>query len=515
MQAKQVCVIGSGVSGLTTAKTFIEAGYEVRVFEKQSGLGGVWEKSRNYPGLTIQSPRDTYAFPDYPMPASYPEWPTAEQMRNYLASYAEHFGITPKIRFQTEVTQIKRKTTETPGWLVSIQFRDQVSGQITQEQLEFDFVVVCTGTFSIPQQPSLPGKEDFITSGGQILHTTEFNNASIVEGKRVVVVGLGKSATDIATMSANLASECTMVFRQIPWKIPKFFLGVVNVKYILLTRFAESWLPYRQLRGMEWVLHTLGKPLVWAFWRINEILLRYQLSLDTCGMLPEKPLNKWVIAAIALETPNFYNYVRSGKIQTKKTEIKQFVSGGVELATGEYIPADIVVFGTGFRQDVPFLEADYRRLIINEQGNFQLYRNLIHPHIQQLGFVGYNSSKFCPLTSDISSQWLVEYFQGKLNLPSPQKMLEEIAVEWQWKQKEWESSLYNGTSIFPFSFHYIEELMEDMGIKSHPTSWTQMIKMILPVSPSNYQQIRQILKSRRCESLDDTTVQNSEQVSIA
>ncbi|AUT02699.1 K+ transport protein [Nostoc sp. CENA543] len=515
MQTKKVCVIGAGVSGLVTARNFIETGYEVTVFETQAGIGGVWEKSRVYPGLTIQSPRDTYAFPDYPMPASYPEWPTAEQTRNYLISYAEHFGVTPRIRFQTEVTQVTRKTSEIPKWLVNIRFRDQVSGELQQEQLEFDFVVVCTGIFHIPYQPSLPGKEEFIAAGGQVLHTTEFNNTSIVEGKRVVVVGLGKSATDIATLSADVSAKCTMVFRQIPWKIPKFFLGKVNIKYVLLTRFAESWLPYRKLEGMEWLLHSIGKPLVWAFWRINEILLRYQLKLDACGMIPDQPLTKWVVSSIALETPNFYQYVASGKIQAKKTEIKRFVADGVELATGEHIPADIVVFGTGFRQDVPFLAAEDRQTLIDKQGNFQLYRNIIHPHIPNLGFVGYNSSKFCPLTSDINSQWLLEYFQGNLNLPTPQKMLEEIALEWQWKKQEWEYGLHHGTSIFPFSFHYIDELMSDMGIVDTSPIWQKILKNISPMSPANYQRIRQTLKLRRPSYVDSFTIKPRETVGVS
>ncbi|XHR82314.1 MAG: hypothetical protein ACFKPT_29815 [Gloeotrichia echinulata GP01] len=70
------------------AKTFLEEGYDVTVFEKKLGLGGVWEKSRSYPELTSQSTADTYGFCDYPMPKSYPDWPSAEQIRNYLESYA-------------------------------------------------------------------------------------------------------------------------------------------------------------------------------------------------------------------------------------------------------------------------------------------------------------------------------------------------------------------------------------------------------------------------------------------
>jgi len=84
MNIRHIGVIGAGISGLVTAKTLIEAGYEVTVFEKQKGLGGVWEKSRSYVGQGTQNTKDTYHFTDYPIPISYPEWPTAKQMESYL-----------------------------------------------------------------------------------------------------------------------------------------------------------------------------------------------------------------------------------------------------------------------------------------------------------------------------------------------------------------------------------------------------------------------------------------------
>lgn len=169
---KRVCVIGAGISGLVAAKTFLAEGYEVTVFEKQKSLGGVWEKSRAYPGLTTQNPRDTYAFSDYPMPNSYPEWPSAAQIQTYLESYSQHFGVTPKIHFQAEVTRVELKVGLQIKWIVSIIFLDN---QVRQKIYEFDFVLICNGIFNITNQPLLPGKEAFIVAGGKILHSTEFN----------------------------------------------------------------------------------------------------------------------------------------------------------------------------------------------------------------------------------------------------------------------------------------------------------------------------------------------------
>ncbi|MDJ0616812.1 MAG: NAD(P)/FAD-dependent oxidoreductase [Calothrix sp. MO_192.B10] len=489
MYIKNICVIGAGISGLVTAKTFIEVGYDVTVFEKQKGLGGVWEKSRTYPGLTTQNTRDTFCFSDFPMPESYPEWPTAEDMRNYLQSYAEYFGVTPRINFQTEVTNVSRKEKDNPGWVV------KTKGKTGEQEREFDFVFICNGTFSIPKIPNIPGREEFIASGGKILHSTDFNSAEQIVGKRLVVVGFGKSATDVATFAADKAKECNLVFRRAIWKIPRFFLGKLNVKYILLTRFAEAWLPYRQLRGGERLLHTVGKPLVWAFWRTNEFIVRRQLDLDGCGMLPEHPMER-VDCTTNIVSESFFTYLRSGKIKAQKTEISRFVPGGVELANGKFISADMVIFGTGFRQDIPFLEPKYRQLLIDQQNNFHLYRHLIHPEIPQMGFVGYNSSFFSQLTSEVGAWWLLEYINGNLSLPSLEQMYAEIQAELDWIQKKLAVSTTSAACIVPFTLRYLDQLMTDMGATSPEPIWQGIPQVMMPVDPLIYGEARRKLPSQ-------------------
>ena len=57
---KKVGIIGAGIAGLCTAKTFKRFGYQVTVFEKEADVGGVWSASRRYPGLTTQNPRSIF-----------------------------------------------------------------------------------------------------------------------------------------------------------------------------------------------------------------------------------------------------------------------------------------------------------------------------------------------------------------------------------------------------------------------------------------------------------------------
>ncbi|NSL85816.1 NAD(P)-binding protein [Chitinophaga sp. Mgbs1] len=60
-------IIGAGVSGLVTAKTFLEGNHHVTVLEKTSGIGGVWKRDHCYFGASTQTTRDEYAFSDYPI----------------------------------------------------------------------------------------------------------------------------------------------------------------------------------------------------------------------------------------------------------------------------------------------------------------------------------------------------------------------------------------------------------------------------------------------------------------
>ena len=76
--------------------------------------------------------------------------------------------------------------------------------------------------------------------------------------------------------------------------MPKFFFGFVNLKYILTTRFSESLFRYRTLRGFDRVVHTVGRPAVWLFWRAIERVLRATHGLGRTGLVPEGRIEKVV-----------------------------------------------------------------------------------------------------------------------------------------------------------------------------------------------------------------------------
>src|SRR5215213_1098106 len=113
---KTIGIIGAGLSGLVAAKTCLEYGYHVKIFEKEKELGGVWSSSRRYPGITTQNTKDTYCFSDFPMPKNFPEWPDGEQVQAYLEAYAKKYNVFPLIQFSHEIEHTGFQNNQ---WLIA------------------------------------------------------------------------------------------------------------------------------------------------------------------------------------------------------------------------------------------------------------------------------------------------------------------------------------------------------------------------------------------------------------
>ena len=491
-------IVGAGLSGLVTAKTLLEEGFEVTVYERDEEVGGVWARSRRYPGLATQNPRDTYAFSDFPMPRTYPEHPSGEQVQAYLAAYADRFGVTERIRFGTAV---EHAAPHGDGWTVRAAAPDQ-GGSRTDR---FDFLAICNGTFSDPYIPAFRGLDAFQAAGGTVLHSSWLTDAEPLRGRNVVVVGGGKSACDAAMAALGAGARTTLACRHAAWKIPKKLLGVVPLRYVLTTRFSETLFRDRELRGVEKAMHTLGAPAVWLFWRAMETVLRASHHLDRCGMVPEARLDDVVSCALSLATDGLYDAIRAGRLGARQAGIRALHPGWVELDTGEWMEADAVVFGTGFRQDVPFLDEGVRGTVRDANGVFHLHRNLVHPDVPRLAFNGYNSSLYSQLTAEIGARWVARWFMGELALPPREQVLAEMEARWRWLRENRPLGTASGTCITPFTFHYIDDLMRDMGLRTVRRPLNRVAEWMMPVDPANYAGLKAELDRNRARRLREAS----------
>lgn len=451
----RVCVVGAGIAGLVTAKVLAADGFEVTIVEKGSALGGTWNASRTYPGLRANNSKATYAFSDYPYPKDAATHPYAEQVRGYLESYANHFGIRERIRFNTEVRLIAKAGENDQRLAVTTRSAD---GEATAE---FDFVAVCNGVFHVPNIPPIEGMDDF---DGTIVPACDVTQETYDNCRHPVVVGGGKTAFDCAHWAAKLDLLPILVLRHPHWMAPRYLLGFIPGDYLIVSRLSGSLLRYHHLRGAEKFLHTIGKPIVRAWWGWFSFLFPKLLGMPAELTPPPLPAELERVGVGG----EFFDELNAGRAQTRIGEIRRFKPASVELSSGEEIPADLVIFATGWRQGAGFIDKELRREIIDDSGRFHLYRHILPPSIPNMGFIGYASSFAAQMTAEVGAHWLSECFLKGLALPPVEEMHAEIDRVHAWTL-EVMPSRREGYFVGAYMTNYINDLIGDMGLAINRT----------------------------------------------
>jgi hypothetical protein len=476
----RVGIIGAGVAGLATAKVLKQAGHEVVVYEKAPDVGGVWSRTRRYPGLTTQSPKQQYSLSDYPMPRDCPQWPTGEQVQAYLAAYASHFGLDPALRLSTEVTSAAPKAGG--GWTIA------TAGPAEH----VDKLVVANGVFCEPAVPRYPGQAQFTEAGGRVLAGTELHDAEQARGKRVLVVGYGKSACDVTVPISQAAASTDVVARHLLWKVPRRIGGVVNFKLLLLTRMGEALFKYLHLRGVEKFLHGPANGVrARMINSIGSASVR-QFGLGRLGLVPPGQMEDIVRGAIGLATEGFFEGVAAGRIVVHpgRTIARLLADGGrpaAELDDGTRLPADLIVCATGFTQGVPFLPAEVTRDVLDERGNFMLYRQIRPAGVADLYFNGYNSSFFSPLNAEMAAVWIAADLAGAVALPTPEVMRQQVIDQIAFMDIATDTHHCHGGKIIPFSMHNVDEVLGDLGVNI--SAAVRASHWLKPVDPAAYRSI--------------------------
>lgn len=456
----RVGIIGAGVAGLATARQLLARGIDCTLFERAERLGGVW--AVGYSGFGAQVQRELYEFPDYPLPPDAPDFTPGPVIQRYLEGYARHFGVWPHIRFGTTVTEVKPSSNGQGSWVVV----SETSGRRSEET--FDLIVVAIGLFSNrPHMPTFPGQDRF---AGEVVHVSRFQSPEQLTGKKVVVVGFGKSATDAALESADVAKRTTLVFRQPHWPVPRKLLGLLPFKWAMLSRLTSALIPkyYRPSRA-ERMLHSLGRPMVWLWWRLVELLLIGQCKLGSrrgtrVDLIPSQPVEVDTFGeAVMLPRPELFRSLRNGRIHPRRAEIARFTEDGVELASGESLDADVVVLGTGWETHYSFLPEDVQARIGVERDGQYLYRHMVPPGVPGLVFIGSVSTIENIATYSIQARWLADLIEGRHALPTDGEMRRDVEDMKAWKRDWMPFSPARGSRLLLHMLHYHDQLLVDMG----------------------------------------------------
>lgn len=460
-QLMKACVVGAGPGGVVTAKVLLENGFDVTVFDKYQQVGGIWSAEGCYDGLANQAALRLFEFADLPNRLHFAD---ARDTQRYLEDYAEKFGVLDRVRPGTEVISVRPVKgpgrVGARGWSVDSRPVGDKSADLHRET--FDYVVVASGAHHHAHLPELRGRELF---RGTVLHSNEVRAGTFAD-RRVVVVGGGKSALDLVTRASREAASATLVQRKVNWMVPeRLLLGLVGYKWILFTRLGEALLPrYHDpacVRPVDRVDERVKRALWWLITRdmlFSSGLYRLPKQLRPAYALP------FHLAHAGVMPRGYTRAVRRGLIHPKVSAVEAYTDKGLRLATGEEVAADVIVFATGHHKVFPFLDASVP--VHDADGRLRLYRGIVPPGADRLGFVGFRQVFNNIMGVELTAHWLTRHFLAALRTtPGEQEMQEAIDARLTWQEQVLPGS--GGYDFGPYDIHCADELLHDMGLPSH------------------------------------------------
>ena len=460
IEQERVAVIGAGVSGIAAANVWQKCGYDVTVYEASDRVGGQWAKS--YAGVRLQNTAPQYQFADFPWPFEPDRHPTGEQVLRYLEAAVEAFELD--VRLGQRVTELSRTSD---GWSLTVD----------GETERVAYVVVATGQYpgDAKHVPAFEGLERF---EGEVV--TRIDSHSVFEGKRVAVIGFGKTALDFASWSAEVAERTVHVFRTPRWTLPDTLLGIDYTRPFF-ARFGSDMMPsWEYSSPPQRFLHTHLSPVVRGFWHFIATLFLFQHRRDAklgameehgdarrldAVMPPKSQFLADLRSASAVAPGSYYRQVAHGQIEARRSELASFYEGGVVLADGQLIEADVVAVCCGNTAPTyPYFAPDVRALLEGHDGGPPLYRHLVHPQIPGLGFAGYNHGFLHIALCEMGSLWQVAAHRGEIELPSSEHMQADAERVAAWKRQH---STFEPTANMAVNTRYqqtLDNLLQELGL---------------------------------------------------
>jgi cation diffusion facilitator CzcD-associated flavoprotein CzcO len=425
---EKVCVIGAGSSGLTACQVLGARGIPFDCFEKGSMIGGNWRyendngTSSAYKSLHINSARKLMSYRAFPMPDDYPDYPSHWQVAKYFDDYADRFGLRERITFNTEVVSVapvRGAVTGTAGangagppvdgeWEVTLEGPE---GRRTER---YRAVIVANGHHWKPRwpEPPFPGAEDF---EGEQMHAHHYRETDVLEGKRVLVLGIGNSAVDIAVESSRIADKTFLAMRRGAYVLPKFLGG---------KPIDEAAPP---------IASRLPLPMQRFFF--NRMLKTAVGEMTDYGL--PKPDHK-LLEAHPTVSSELLPRIGHGDVAVKPNIDRFAGDRAVRFADGSEEEIDLVVYCTGYRIEFPFLAED---VFVARDNRMPLYERVVSVENPGLYFIGFIQplGPIMPL-AEAQAEWIAELLAGRAALPAAAEMREEIAGYERWQHKRFVSS---------------------------------------------------------------------------
>lgn len=280
-------------------------------FESQAELGGNW-RNGVYDTTHIVSSKKTTEYPDYPMPDSYPDFPSGAQMLAYLVDYASHYDLTRSITFNTTVAWVEQN--DAGLWRLSLS---------NGETRIYDGVIVCNGHHWERRFPQYPGNFT-----GELIHSKDYKHPDQLKNKRVLVIGGGNSSCDIVSEAARVGKSAHLSLRRGYWFMPKTLWGKPTAE--VMTTWMPVWLQRIYLGLLLKVV--VGDYRNYGLMQPDHKIFEHHPSINA----------------------ELLHYLKHGKISAHP-DIKRMDAKVVEFIDGTKEEFDMIVCGTGFNVSMPFL----------------------------------------------------------------------------------------------------------------------------------------------------------------
>jgi dimethylaniline monooxygenase (N-oxide forming) len=364
--------------------------------------------SSAYKSLHINTSRQIMEYASFPMSDEYPTYPSHVHIARYFDAFVDHFTLRERIQFRTEVTRVAPGANG--GWDVTVRARDAAE----TTTVRYEAVLVANGHHWDPRppEPEFPGSDTFT---GTQTHSHYYKTFESYEGQRVLVLGIGNSACDIAVETSKVAQRTFLAMRRGAHVLPKYLFGIPT-DHLTTSPVARA-------------------PFLWMRRLSLAALLRLSRGKITKYGLPEP--DHRLLSAHPTVSDDLLTRLGHGDI-TVKPNIERLDGDTVHFVDGSSERVDAIVYCTGYKITFPFLDEE---LLAAHDNEISLFHRVVDPDHPGLYFLGLIQplGAIMPL-AEAQSAWIADLLDGTATLPSVGEMRREIAAYHRGIQKRYLAS---------------------------------------------------------------------------